>query len=1512
MDAPTKSWRSRGHHENRESIARRNPGGPDDGWIDEAAFLSEAVGGLSLGVEVGPADRKACIGAIGLGPAGSGVDVRGWAESLPFADGSLEYVVANHVIEHCADPVAVLREWHRALRPCGVVALVAPDCRDVDTFSLNPEHKHETDPEVLRGWLRAAGYAIVREAIPVPHWSCAVAAKVESESPSDVATAAGISASGAGRAAVDSRVSIPERVAVVYDSSLRPDTTGGYCLRALEAVSDPVYLAPERLADAPSDCALYLCIDDGLDFAFPQRLHPSAFWAIDTHLNFPRALSRARQFDVVFAAQKEGAARLLDSGIGNCEWLPLACDPEIHRRLEVEKEYDVAFVGHVFPGARQELLEQVQRRFPRCFIGQAPHTEMAQIYSRARIAINCSLANDLNMRVFEAMSCGAMLITNRLTANGQEELFRDRVHLVKYETVEEALDLIDHYLRHEDDRHRIAEAGHQEAVTKHTYRQRMGRVLERMKQPRVEREEARPAPGRHDWQYFHWPRPDLLELVPQGAKRVLDVGCAAGVFGEILKRRDGCEVVGIELHGQAAEEARGRLDQVIHGDVETLDAAGMGTFDAIVCGDVLEHLRDPEATLRKLRSLLSRDGTLVASFPNVRHMEVLRGLVNGNWTYQAAGLLDRDHLRFFTRRSAEQLLENAGFTVAQIRAVPGKGYAEWEAMGRPGELRAGKLGMSGLSADDAAEFFVGQWLITAQPAAEIDRGLTSIIVVTWDQLPYTQLCLDSIRDCTRLPHEIIVVDNGSTDGTVQWLAGQPGIQVIRNAENRGFAAAANQGLRAARGANLLLLNNDTVVTSGWLRRLLEHLHASDDVGLVGPTTNFASGEQQIRITYESLSEVDGFAWDLGRKERGRSSPTDRLVGFCLLMKRAVVERIGLLDEQFEVGCFEDDDICRRAAAAGYRLLICRDAFVHHFGGRTFIGHQLPMGRILEENRQRFLSKWQEPARQVVPTSPVVAEATPNLHIRQEKSGALILERTGPTISLCMIVKDEEAHLADCLHSIRSYVDEMIIVDTGSTDRTPDIAQELGVKVYRVPWQDSFSAARNASLDRATGDWIFWMDADDVINEESGHAIREAAAKAQGKVFGFIGQVRCPPGPGEHGETVVDHVKLFRNRPELRFELRIHEQILPAIRRAGGEIARAPIEVRHAHYDYSPEGQARKRERDRLLLEMDLHDRPDHPFVHFNIGMTAAHEGDHDRAIHHLRRSLELADPQESHVRKAYALLASAYRAKNDAERALAVCREARQHYPNDPELLFNEALSQQLAGRREEAAAALEELLNQPQRNDYLGSVDVGILSYKARQNLGVIYQEMGKLDPAERCWQEAVAERPDFLPGWIALIELLLSQSRPGELEGLVQQADREAGAAVGSLVRGQVALKTGDLTSAEQALRRAASLAPHEETAHRLLSHALLQRGERVEVEGVLHRLIELCPDDGEAYHNLGSLLMEQGRTAEATIYYRQAVQLRPDYLPSREMFRQALQQPGAAASPRDSTGLGTETKS
>jgi 2-polyprenyl-3-methyl-5-hydroxy-6-metoxy-1,4-benzoquinol methylase len=166
---------------------------------------------------------------------------------------------------------------------------------------------------------------------------------------------------------------------------------------------------------------------------------------------------------------------------------------------------------------------------------------------------------------------------------------------------------------------------------------------------------------------YETPRPEVQELVPRGARRILDLGCASGALGAALKQRQGAEVVGVELMAEYAREAEHVLDRVVCGDVaEALARDDLGTFDCVIAADVLEHLLDPWAVLARAASLLSPGGTVVVSLPNVQYLKTFMELAKGSWPRDDAGLFDRTHLRWFTMRDARALLEQAGCEVTAV------------------------------------------------------------------------------------------------------------------------------------------------------------------------------------------------------------------------------------------------------------------------------------------------------------------------------------------------------------------------------------------------------------------------------------------------------------------------------------------------------------------------------------------------------------------------------------------------------------------------------------------------------------------------------------------------------------------------------------------------------------------------------------------------------------------------------------------------------------------------------
>ncbi len=214
----------------------------------------------------------------------------------------------------------------------------------------------------------------------------------------------------------------------------------------------------------------------------------------------------------------------------------------------------------------------------------------------------------------------------------------------------------------------------------------------------------------------------------------------------------------------------------------------------------------------------------------------------------------------------------------------------------------------------------------------------SIVIPAFNQLSYCRECIDSIFAATPPDlYELVLVDNGSTDGVSSYFDGVPGARVIHAPENLGFAGGVNLGLRGVQG-HALVLNSDTVTPRGWLERLRDALLSDPAIGMVGPRGNNVSGSQLIPgLQFNTYEEVNSFADKLARDNAGKLRYAARLVGFCMLIRKEVLAQVGLFDDAYGVGNFEDDDYCVRVLRAGYTLAVADDAFVFHYGGRTFSG-----------------------------------------------------------------------------------------------------------------------------------------------------------------------------------------------------------------------------------------------------------------------------------------------------------------------------------------------------------------------------------------------------------------------------------------------------------------------------------------------------------------------------------------------------------------------------------------------
>jgi GT2 family glycosyltransferase len=653
--------------------------------------------------------------------------------------------------------------------------------------------------------------------------------------------------------------------------------------------------------------------------------------------------------------------------------------------------------------------------------------------------------------------------------------------------------------------------------------------------------------------------------------------------------------------------------------------------------------------------------------------------------------------------------------------------------------------------------------ITAQrtpPAVALPppTRLVSIIILALNQLKHTRACLESIAAHTPSPHEVIVVDNGSTDDTPaflkSWQAEHANCTVICNESNRGFAAGNNQALAVARGEYILLLNNDTVVTAGWLEAMLAVYARHPETGLVGPVSNQVSGPQLVReAVYENLAEMHEFAKGYVGANAGESFEVVRAVGFCLLATRAVITKIGGLDETFGSGNFEDDDFCLRARFAGFHVRIARDAFVHHAGSQTFAGEKIDYRVSMLRNWDIFRTKWQLPAEttlekgypipQHLPTGLALNLPLPVLTATHDQNGGCWMERkktgvasmpakaatvthigrldearellklkkleaaweagltaiarrpfhpeaffllaeialaagagrmakqyaqrardlapgwkpvkqflcqslkgdakpewmvlpdlvsnskaqTPSRLSICLIVKNEERFLAQCLKSVRGLAAQIVVVDTGSTDRTVEIAREFGAEIYSFGWCDDFGAARNAALEHATGEWVLMLDADEELPAAQ-HARLLADMKNAAAIAFRLPLVNA--GQENEGRSFVP--RLFRNAPGVFFAGRIHEQVFSSLlERAklwGLKTALGSAELLHHGYTQEILRDRNKIERNLKLLGAAIAENPADPNLLMNLGLELVRSNNLAAGVEKYREAYEQMSVQE--------------------------------------------------------------------------------------------------------------------------------------------------------------------------------------------------------------------------------------------------------------------------------------------
>jgi len=332
--------------------------------------------------------------------------------------------------------------------------------------------------------------------------------------------------------------------------------------------------------------------------------------------------------------------------------------------------------------------------------------------------------------------------------------------------------------------------------------------------------------------------------------------------------------------------------------------------------------------LEKFTSQLTEKGRVIASLPNIAHPWIISQLQKGLFRYDTAGITDITHLRFFTLSTIFQMFYRAGLKIIKVSPYP--------------------------SAQNPVQYHI----IAQKPVLKYKEFLATILILSYNTWPFTIRAIDSIKRMTSTPHKILVIDNGSTDGTVAYLRADKQILHIENTCNLGFARGFNVGLQCVDTPYFVLSNSDIVATKGWLNRMIHNISRDEKLVCLGPRSNYVSGPQLIPdAPYKDLNAMHDFAKKVTRIEGTRLTYSHRIVFFFTLFKTGVLNRIGFLDEQFEKGNFEDDDYCLRIASQGGRCAFDNTTFIHHYGSQTFLKNKFNYKKILEENKARFFKKW---------------------------------------------------------------------------------------------------------------------------------------------------------------------------------------------------------------------------------------------------------------------------------------------------------------------------------------------------------------------------------------------------------------------------------------------------------------------------------------------------------------------------------------------------------------------------